>query len=106
MEELSPVARIIWKLARNHTWGQPMPEDALVDLARKDEDRDEMRMHLSDALELQFVSAGPHGVYIPNGQEAHVETANWLLEHTGLPVYTIEATLSRLPTEWPNTDDK
>ena len=27
MDELEPTARIVWKLARNHTWGQPMPEE-------------------------------------------------------------------------------
>jgi hypothetical protein len=35
MDELDPLARIVWKLARNHTWGQPMPEHAIIDLAAK-----------------------------------------------------------------------
>ena len=48
MDELDPVARIVWKLARNHTWGQPMPEQAVIDIAAKDEDRDEMRAHLNE----------------------------------------------------------
>jgi hypothetical protein len=103
MDELSPVARIVWKLARNHTWGQPMPEEAVIDIVIKDEDRDEMRSSLNEALRLPFVSSGPQGVYIPNGQGTHVEAADWLVENTELPAYAIEATLSRLPPEWPDS---
>jgi len=79
MDELDPVARIVWKLARNHTWGQPMPEEDLIAIAAKDEDSDEMWAHLDDALELSFLRSGPHGVY------------------------QIKATLSRLPPEWPDS---
>jgi hypothetical protein len=50
MDEFDPVARIVWKLARNHTWGRPMPEN------------------------------------------------------TELQAYVVEATLSRLPPEWPAVD--
>ena len=39
MDELDPTARIVWKLARNHTWGQPMPEEAVIAITTKDEDR-------------------------------------------------------------------
>ena len=39
MDELDPTARIVWKLARNHTWGQPMPEKAVIAITTKDEDR-------------------------------------------------------------------
>ena len=102
MDELDPVARIVWKLARNHTWGQPMPEKAIVDLVIKDEDREEIQAALDDALALSFISAGPHGISIPNGQGKHVEAANWLLENTELQAYVIGATLSRLPPEWPD----
>jgi len=104
MSELGPRARIVWKLCRNHTWGQPMPEDVLVHAATKREDYDEMRRHLQDAIELPFVASGPHGVYIPNGQDTHVAAADWLHEHTALPEYKIRATLSRLPEDWPETD--
>jgi hypothetical protein len=62
MDELNPVARIVWKLARNHTWGQPMPEEDVITIATKDEDSDEMRAKLDAALELPFLSSGPHGV--------------------------------------------
>ena len=103
MDELDPVARIVWKLARNHTWGQPMPEQAVIDIAAKDEDRDEMRAHLNEAADLSFISSGPHGIYIPNGQGAHVDTADWLLTNTSLQEYLIRATLSRLPPEWPDS---
>lgn len=102
MDELDPTARMVWKLARNHTWGQPMPENDLIDIARKHEDRDEMRDYLDEVLNLSFISSGPQGVYIPNGQAKHVEAANWLAENTELREYMIEATLSRLPPEWPD----
>jgi len=103
MDELGPRARIVWKLARNHTWGQPIPEEDVIALATKDEDRDEMRATLDAALELSFLSSGPHGVYIPNGQAKHEEAANWLRENTELREYKIKATLSRLPSEWPDS---
>jgi len=103
MEELEPVARIVWKLARNHTWGQPMPEKDVIAIATKDEDSDEMRASLDEALELSFLSSGPHGVYIPNGQAKHEEVADWLQEQTELQEYKIKATLSRLPPEWPES---
>jgi hypothetical protein len=103
MEELNPTARIVWKLARNHTWGQPMPEEDLIAITATDEDNDEMRAHLEAALKLPFLSSGPHGIYIPNGQAKHEETANWLRENTELQEYKIKATLSRLPPEWPTS---
>jgi hypothetical protein len=104
MSELDPTARIVWKLCRNHTWGQPMPEDVLVDTAAKDEDHDEMREYLKDALDLSFVTSDSHGVYIPNGQDKHQEAADWLHENTTMPEYKIRASLSRLPNDWPKTD--
>lgn len=104
MSELDPTARIVWKLCRNHTWGQPMPEDVLVDAAIKNEDHDEMQDSLQDALELPFIASDSHGVYIPNGQDKHREAADWLRENTGLLEYKIHATLSRLPDDWPKTD--
>lgn len=97
-------ARLVWKLARNHTWGSPMDADTLVELAGTDEDHDEMREHLADVLELPFVFRGPDGVYIPNGQDTHVEAANWLRENTEREDFVIANTLSRLPPEWPETD--
>jgi len=103
MDELDPLARIVWKLARNHTWGQPMPEHAIIDLAAKSEDRDEMRAYLTEALDLSFIKAGPHGVYIPNGQTTHINAANWLVANTDLQEYLVRATLSRLPPEWPTS---
>lgn len=103
MEELDPTARIVWKLARNHTWGQPMPEEDVIAIATKDEDNDEMRANLDAALELPFLSSGPHGVYIPNGQAKHREVANWLRDNTALQEYQIKATLSQLPPEWPDS---
>jgi hypothetical protein len=55
-----------------------MPEEDVIAIATKDEDSDEMRAKLDAALELPFLSSGPHGVYIPNGQAKHKEAANWL----------------------------
>jgi len=97
-------ARLVWKLARNHTWGTPMDADTLVRLAAIDEDHDQMRQHLEDVLELPFVARGPDGVYIPNGQDAHVAAADWLQENTDREDFVIANTLSRLPSEWPDTD--
>jgi hypothetical protein len=56
-------ARIVWKLARNHTWGTPMPAETLVRVTAIDEDHDEMEQHLEEALALPFVSRGPDGIY-------------------------------------------
>jgi hypothetical protein len=81
-----------------------MPERDIIDMATKEEDRDEMREQLDDALDLAFLKSGPHGVYIPNGQGMHVEAANWLVQNTDLPEYKIAATLSRLPPEWPSQE--
>ncbi|PHQ41869.1 hypothetical protein Z052_12485 [Halorubrum sp. C191] len=94
MEGLGPTARIVWKLARNHTWGQPIPEEDVIALATKDEDGDEMRAALDAALELSFLSVGPHAVYIPNGQTKHEEAADWLRESTGLRFVDVLMTAS------------
>jgi hypothetical protein len=97
-------ARIVWKLARNHTWGTPTDAETPVRLAATDEDYDQMRRHLDDALELSFVSRGPDGVFIPNGQDSHIDAANWLREHTEREDFVVANTLSRLPPEWPDTE--
>lgn len=81
-----------------------MDAETLVRLAATDEDHDEMRQHLTEVLELPFVSRGPDGLYIPNGQDAHVAAANWLRENTDREDFVIANTLSRLPPEWPDTD--
>lgn len=96
-------ARIVWKLARNHSWGTPIDAETLIRLAITDEDHDEMQAHLESALDLPFVSGGPDGIFIPNGQDAHVAAANWLREHTDREDFVIANTLSRLPAEWPET---
>lgn len=76
-------ARFVWKLARRHSWGSPVPADQLLRLVATTEDHDELRRVLSDqVLELEFVNRSPEGVYIPNGQGAHVAAADWLREHT------------------------
>jgi hypothetical protein len=80
-----------------------MLEEDVIAIATKAEDSDEMRAKLDEALELTFLSSGPHGVYIPNGQAKHREAANWLREHTELQEYKIKATLSRLPPGWPES---
>lgn len=94
-------ARIVWKLSRNHTWGSPIETEALIRLVALDEDYDEMRQHLDSVLNLPFVVQGPDGVFIPNGQDAHIQAANWLREHTARDEFVIAGTLSRLPPDWP-----
>jgi sugar/nucleoside kinase (ribokinase family) len=95
-------ARLVWKLARNHTWGTPMDAETLIRLAATDEDYDEMRRHLEAILELRFVSQGPDGIYIHNGRDAHIDAANWLRENTDRETFVIANTLSRLPVDWPD----
>lgn len=97
-------ARLVWKLARNHTWGTPMDAETLVHFAATDEDHDEMRQHLTEVVELSFLFRGPAGIYIPNGQDAHVAAADWLREHTDREDVVIANRLSRLPAEWPDSD--
>jgi hypothetical protein len=55
-------------------------------------------------LELPFIVQSADGIYIPNGQDAHVKAANWLSEQTNFDDFTVKATLSRLPNDWP-TDE-
>jgi glyoxylase-like metal-dependent hydrolase (beta-lactamase superfamily II) len=98
-------AKFVWKLARRHSWGSPIPDNQLIRMVAGTGDHDELRRVLNDeVLELGFIVRSPDGVYIPNGHDTHIEAANWLREHTGLDDFTIKATLSRLPDDWPNED--
>lgn len=98
-------AKFVWKLARRHSWGSPIPAQQLIRLVAGAADHDELAAVLeSDVLELSFVVRSPDGILIPNGQDAHVAAANWLREHTKLDDFTIKATLSRLPAEWPTSE--
>lgn len=96
-------AKIVWKLARRHSWGSPIPAEQLIRLAAGSEDHDEMARVLEDVvLDLPFIAQSSDGVFIPNGQDAHVEAANWLREQTDIGDLMIKATLSRLPSNWPD----
>jgi hypothetical protein len=96
-------ATLVWKLARRHSWGSPIPADQLLRLAASTGDHDELRTVLeTEVLDLSFVARSTDGVYIPNGQDAHREAANWLRERTALEPFVIAATLSRLPDRWPD----
>ncbi|WP_336326464.1 hypothetical protein [Halovenus sp. HT40] len=98
-------ARFVWKLARRHSWGSPIPAEELIRLVARTEDYDEMERVLEEeVLELPFIVQSPDGIHIPNGQDAHVEAADWLQEQTGIDDFKIKATLSRLPDTWP-TDE-
>lgn len=98
-------ATFVWKLARRHSWGSPIPSDELVRLVAKTADHDELARVLEDeVLPLSFVTHSRDGVYILNGQDAHVEAANWLRDHTELDDLKIKATLSRLPDDWPREE--
>ena len=98
-------AKFVWKLARRHSWGSPIPDDQLVRLVAGTEDHDQLEQVLEDeVLRLSFVVHSPDGIYIPNGQDAHIAAAGWLREHTNLDDFTIKATLSRLPDDWPRDE--
>lgn len=95
-------AAFVWTLARRHSWGSPIPAAGLVRLVADTADHDELRTTLeTEVLELSFVAQSPDGIFIPNGQDAHREAADWLHERTELDELVIAATLSRLPEEWP-----
>jgi len=81
-----------------------MPKQKLVDAVQKDERRSEVKAAINEALNLSFVLNGPQGVFIPNGQGAHVDAADWLRENTQRADFEIEATLSRLPSGWPDSE--
>lgn len=99
-------AKFVWKLARRHSWGSPVPSDQLIRLVAGTEDHDELERVLErEVLSLSFVVRSPDGIYIPNGQDAHIAAADWVREQTELDDFTIEATLSRLPDDWPRDDD-
>jgi hypothetical protein len=98
-------AKFVWKLARRHSWGSPIPADQLIRLVAGTEDYDELAGILEDeVLELPFVALSPDGIYIPNGQDAHIAAADWLRKHTALNDFKIKATLSRLPDDWPRDE--
>lgn len=98
-------AKFVWKLARRHSWGSPIPTEQLIRLVAGTEDHDELaRVLENEVLELPFIVQSADGIYIPNGQDAHVEAANWLREQTDFDDFTIKATLSRLPNDWPNDE--
>lgn len=98
-------AKFVWKLARRHSWGSPVPADELVRLVAGTEDHDELERTLErEVLGLPFVARSPDGIYIPNGRDAHVAAADWLRERTQLDDFTIGATLSRLPEDWPRDE--
>lgn len=59
-----------------------MEPETLIHVAATDEAHDEMRQYLEEVLDLPFVTRGPDGAYIPNGQDAHVAAADWLRENT------------------------
>lgn len=98
-------ARFVWKLARRHSWGSPIPTEELIQLVARTEDHDEMtRILEEEVLSLPFVVRSPNGIQIPNGQDAHIAAGDWLREHTELDDFTIKATLSRLPEDWPREE--
>jgi len=100
------VATFVWKLARRHSWGSPIPSEQLVRLVAGTEDHDELERVLErEVLSLSFVVRSPDGVYIPNGQDAHIAAAEWLRDQTELDEFIIKATLSRLPDDWPRDGD-
>lgn len=105
IEMSDAAARFVWKLARRHSWGSPIPPVQLIQLVARTEDHDELASTLEDeVLKLSFVVQSPEGVYIPNGQDAHLKAANWLREQTEFDDLTIKATLSRLPSDWPRDE--
>lgn len=98
-------AKFVWKLARRHSWGSPVPAEQLIRLVAGTQDHDELAGVLEDeVLDLPFVVRSPDGIYIPNGQDAHMAAADWLREHTALDDFKIKATLSRLPDDWPRDE--
>ena len=98
-------ATFVWKLARRHSWGSPIPAAELVRLVAGTADHDDLRRTLeTEVLDLSFVVQSSDGVYIPNGQDAHRDAADWLQERTGLDEFVIAATLSRLPDDWPDEE--
>lgn len=104
-EMTDEAAKFVWKLARRHSWGSPIPAEQLIRLVAGTEDYDELERILEDeVLEFPFVVQSPDGVYIPNGQDSHIDAANWLQKNTGLDDFKIKATLSRLPEDWPESD--
>lgn len=98
-------AKFVWKLARRHSWGSPIPAHQLVRLVAGPEDHDELERVLeAEVLELPFVERSPDGIYIPNGRDTHVAAADWLRDHSELDDFSIKATLSRLPDDWPTAE--
>lgn len=70
-------AKFVWKLARRHFWGSPIPADQLIRLVAGTEDHDKLASVLEDeVLELSFITQSPDGIFIPNGQDAHVTSSS------------------------------
>lgn len=95
-------AKPVRKLARRHSWGSPVPAEQLLRLVAGTEDHDELIGILeNEVLEFPFIVQSTDGIYTPNGQDTNVEAADWLREQPNLDDFTIKATLSRLPDDWP-----
>jgi hypothetical protein len=98
----SIVARCVWKLARRHTWGSPIPREQLVRLVANDDDHDTVSSTIEqEVTQLPFVERATDGIYIPNSRAAHIGAADWLRSNTTIRDLQIAATLSRLPDDWP-----
>jgi hypothetical protein len=96
------LARIVWKLARKHSWGTPVSRDDLVRSVAGDIDHDVVERVLDTEVgSLTFVHDGHDGYAIPNSRLAHLQAAEWLRRNTSLGDIEIGATLSRLPPQWP-----
>ena len=101
MDDVS--SRIVWKLARRHTWGCPIPARDLVAFVARSEDHDEVADILESAvLALPFVVRTRDGICIPNSRGSHVRAAEWLRKNADIDEFVIAATLSRLPDDWPD----
>jgi hypothetical protein len=61
-------ATFVWKLARRHSWGSPIPAAELIRLVAGTGDHDDLRRTLeTEVLEIPFVVQSSDGIYIPNG---------------------------------------
>lgn len=87
--------RLLWKIARRHGWGSPVPADALVRSALESSIQGERHDRVEELLEEPYVGRDPDGYVLRNDRDSQALAAVRLRETCGYSTLQIEATLSR-----------
>ena len=87
--------RLLWKLARRHGWGSPVPAETLVTDALASAEQGRGRDLVSDLRSEPYVGRQSGGYVLANDPDSQALVATRLRETCGYSTLQIEATLSR-----------